>query len=64
VISMLALPSNDIGYVVSDPAQPWPMLLRDSGAGPFYVAEHMYFEKVTFRREPAVFDHSSVAQAV
>jgi len=34
------------------------------GAGPFYLPEHMDFEEVTFRGEPAVFDHSSVARAV
>jgi hypothetical protein len=56
---MLGLPFHHIGYVVDDLGAAVADAVARFGAGPFYVAEHMAFEEVTFRGEPAMFDHSS-----
>jgi glyoxalase/bleomycin resistance protein/dioxygenase superfamily protein len=56
---MLGLPFHHIGYVVDDLDAAVADAVARFGAGPFYVAEHMAFDEVTFRGEPAVFDHSS-----
>jgi Glyoxalase/Bleomycin resistance protein/Dioxygenase superfamily len=59
VILMPDLPFHHIGYVVDDLEAAVADAVARFGAGPFYVAEHMEFDEVTFRGEPAVFDHSS-----
>lgn len=59
VVSMTPLPFHHIGYVVDDLDAAVADAVARFGAGPFYVAEHMEFEEVTFRGQPAVFDHSS-----
>jgi hypothetical protein len=50
---------HHVGYVVDD----LPTAARDFakrfGAGPFYAFEHIVFDEVTHRGEPAVYDHSS-----
>ena len=56
---MPGLAFHHIGYVVDDLEAAIADAIAGFGAGPFYVAEHMQFDEVTFRGEPAVFDHSS-----
>jgi hypothetical protein len=56
---MRGLPFHHIGYVVDDLEAAVADAVAHFGAGPFYVAEHMEFDEVTFHGEPAVFDHSS-----
>src|SRR3954454_2236145 len=56
---MLGLSFHHIGYVVDDLEAAVHDAVARFGAGPFYFAEHMEFEEVTFKGEPAVFDHSS-----
>jgi hypothetical protein len=48
VISMLGLPSHDVGYVVSDLEAAVADAVARFGAAPLYVADHMEFEEVTF----------------
>jgi hypothetical protein len=59
VTSMPGLPFHHIGYLVDDLEAAVADAVARFGAGPFYLAEHMEFDEVTFRGEPAVFDHSS-----
>jgi hypothetical protein len=56
---MTSLPFHHSGYVVDDLDAAVAGAVARSGAGPFYVAEHMEFEAVTFHGQPAMFDHSS-----
>jgi hypothetical protein len=50
---------HHIGYVVDDLPVAAARFAAQSGAGPFYAFEHIVFEEVTYRGEPAVYDHSS-----
>jgi hypothetical protein len=50
---------HHIGYVVDDLPAAAERFAQQSGAGPFYAFEHIAFEVVTYRGEPAVYDHSS-----
>ena len=52
-------PSRHIGYVVSDLRGGVDRFSAQTGAGPFFAVEHLVFEDVTYRGEPAVYDHSS-----
>ncbi len=55
---MLA-PIHHLGYVVEDLHRDVPRFAAATGAGPFYAMEHIPFDEVTYRGEPAVYDHSS-----
>ncbi len=50
---------HHIGYVVEDLRSGVERFAEDFGAGPFFGMEHMVFDEVTYRGEPAVYDHSS-----
>lgn len=50
---------HHIGYVVGDLRAGVERFSSTTGAGPFLVIEHLVFEDVTYRGEPAVYDHSS-----
>jgi catechol 2,3-dioxygenase-like lactoylglutathione lyase family enzyme len=50
---------HHIGYVVEDLAAAAERFAAHFGAGPFYAIEHLIFDEVTYRGEPAVYDHSS-----
>ena len=50
---------HHLGYVVEDLRAGVERFAADFGAGPFFVMEHIEFEEVTYRGEPAVYDHSS-----
>ena len=50
---------HHIGYVVDDLSAAAKRFARQCGAGPFYALEHIVFDEVTYRGEPAVYDHSS-----
>lgn len=52
-------PFHHIGYVVNDLRADVPRFSATTGAGPFFAFEHIIFEEVTYRGEPAVYDHSS-----
>jgi hypothetical protein len=52
-------PLHHIGYVVSDLRGGAERFSATTGAGPFFAFEHIIFEEVTYRGEPAVYDHSS-----
>ncbi len=55
---MLA-PIHHLGYVVEDLRRDVPQFAAATGAGPFFAIEHLAFDEVTYRGEPAVYDHSS-----
>lgn len=50
---------HHVGYVVEDLRAGVERFAATFGAGPFFGMEHIEFETVTFRGEPAVYDHSS-----
>ena len=52
-------PIHHVGYVVSDLRVGVAKFAATTGAGPFYAMEHIPFDEVTYRGEPAVYDHSS-----
>ncbi len=52
-------PIHHIGYVVEDLRAGVERFAASLGAGPFFAMEHLVFEEVTFRGEPALYDHSS-----
>jgi hypothetical protein len=52
-------PIHHVGYVVSELRVGVAKFVAATGAGPFYGMEHIPFDEVTFRGEPAVYDHSS-----
>jgi len=52
-------PIHHLGYVVADLHTDVPRFAAATGAGPFYAMEHIPFDEVTYRGEPAVYDHSS-----
>jgi hypothetical protein len=54
-----ARPLHHVGYVVEDLAEGVQRFSAATGAGPFFAIEHMAFDEVTYRGEPAVYDHSS-----
>jgi catechol 2,3-dioxygenase-like lactoylglutathione lyase family enzyme len=54
---MLAV--HHIGYVVDDLQAGVKAFSAQVGAGPFFGMEHLEFDEVTFRGEPALYDHSS-----
>ncbi len=51
-------PIHHIGYVVED-LQQGVERFAAFGAGPFFAMEHLVFDEVTYRDEPALYDHSS-----
>lgn len=55
----ISMPIHHIGYVVSDLRTGVGRFTAATGAGPFYAMEHIDFDEVTYRGEPAVYDHSS-----
>jgi Glyoxalase/Bleomycin resistance protein/Dioxygenase superfamily len=50
---------HHVGYVVEDLHRDVPRFAALTGAGPFYAIEHLAFDEVSYRGEPAVYDHSS-----
>jgi len=52
-------PIHHLGYVVENLHQDAPRFAAATGAGPFFAMEHIPFDEVTYRGEPAVYDHSS-----
>lgn len=57
---MTSLPLHcHIGYVVSDLRDGVARFSVATGAGPFFAMEHIIFDEVTYRGEPAIYDHSS-----
>ena len=50
---------HHVGYVVEDLRAGIERFARTFGAGPFFVMEHLEFQTVTYRGEPASYDHSS-----
>ena len=50
---------HHIGYVVGDLQAEIPRWVESTGAGPFFLIEHLEFDEVTFRGNPAEYDHSS-----
>jgi Glyoxalase/Bleomycin resistance protein/Dioxygenase superfamily len=52
-------PIHHIGYVVENLGQDVPNFAARTGAGPFFGMEHIVFDEVTYRGQPAVYDHSS-----
>lgn len=54
-----AAPLHHIGYVVEDLRTGVQQFSARFGAGPFFGMEHLVFDEVTYRGEPATYDHSS-----
>lgn len=52
-------PIHHVGYVVDDLLGGVQRFAAAFGAGPFFGMEHLRFDEVTFRDEPALYDHSS-----
>ncbi len=52
-------PVHHVGYVVEDLRTGVERFASAFGAGPFYGMEHIAFDEVSYRGEPAVYDHSS-----
>jgi len=50
---------HHVGYVVDDLPAAAARFAERFGAGPFYAFEHILFDEVTHRGDPAVYDHSS-----
>ena len=55
----MPLSHHHIGYVVGDLRAGVERFSATTGAGPFLVIEHLVFQEVTYRGEPAAYDHSS-----
>jgi Glyoxalase/Bleomycin resistance protein/Dioxygenase superfamily len=56
---MLFGPAVQIAYVVDDPVAAAHRWVRDFGAGPFYVNQHIPVSNVIHRGKPSAFDHTS-----
>ena len=56
---MLPRVLHHVGYVVDDLTEGVGRFAAATGAGPFFAIEHIAFDEVTFRGEPARYDHSS-----
>jgi Glyoxalase/Bleomycin resistance protein/Dioxygenase superfamily len=52
-------PIHHFGYVVEDMHRDVPRFAAVTGAGPCFAMAHIPFDEVTYRGEPAVYDHSS-----
>jgi hypothetical protein len=52
-------PIHHLGYVVEDLHRDLPRFSAVTGAGPFYAMEHIPFDEVSYRGDPAIYDHSS-----
>jgi catechol 2,3-dioxygenase-like lactoylglutathione lyase family enzyme len=50
---------HHVGYVVADIPRAVEWAVAALGAGPFFLIEHVPFDAVTYRGEPAGYDHSS-----
>jgi catechol 2,3-dioxygenase-like lactoylglutathione lyase family enzyme len=50
---------HHVGYVVADIPRAVEWAVAALGAGPFFLVEHLVFDAVTYRGEPAAYDHSS-----
>jgi catechol 2,3-dioxygenase-like lactoylglutathione lyase family enzyme len=50
---------HHVGYVVDDIPRAVEWAVSTLGAGPFFLIEHLEFDEVTYRGEPARYDHSS-----
>jgi Glyoxalase/Bleomycin resistance protein/Dioxygenase superfamily len=50
---------HHVGYVVDDLRYGVERFVQATGAGPFFAIEHIVFDEVTYRGQPAVYDHSS-----
>jgi catechol 2,3-dioxygenase-like lactoylglutathione lyase family enzyme len=50
---------HHVGYVVEDIPRAVAWAVEALGAGPFFLIEHLAFDEVTYRGEPAAYDHSS-----
>jgi hypothetical protein len=50
---------HHIGHVVDDIPRAVEWAAATLGAGPFLLIEHLAFDEVTFKDEPAAYDHSS-----
>ena len=58
-MQLVAPPIHHVGYVVEDLPAAIERFQTQFGAGPFVVMEHLEFDVVTYRGEPAAYDHSS-----
>ncbi len=56
---MLAPSIHHVGYVVDDLEAGVARFAAATGAGPFFAIEHIAFDEVSYRGEPAFYDHSS-----
>jgi len=57
---MAMLPAiHHLGYTVEDLHRDVPRFAAAIGAGPFFAMEHIPFDEVSYRGEPALYDHSS-----
>jgi hypothetical protein len=52
-------PIHHLGYVVADLGVDVARFAASFGAGPFFAMEHIRFDEVSYRGEPAIYDHSS-----
>lgn len=52
-------PIHHVGYLVDGLERGVARAVELLGAGPFFAIEHMEFDEVTYRGEPAEYDHSS-----
>lgn len=50
---------HHVGYVVADLTEGVRRFSATTGAGPFFAIEHVVFDEVAYRGDPAVYDHSS-----
>lgn len=50
---------HHVGYVVDELRTGVERFAAAFGAGPFFGIEHLVFDEVTYRGEPALYDHSS-----
>jgi methylmalonyl-CoA/ethylmalonyl-CoA epimerase len=56
---VLGHPISHISYVVADLATAVDLWVATFGAGPFFLLEHIDFDRVEHGGAPAVFDHSA-----
>lgn len=50
---------HHVGYVVESLPRDAARFAQTFGAGPFFAMEHIAFDEVTYRGQPASYDHSS-----
>ena len=50
---------HHVGYVVERLHRDVARFAETFGAGPFFAMEHIAFDEVTYRGDPAIYDHSS-----